>query len=293
MATSMTGYGRGEYTDEKFHFVVEAKSVNNRYLDIIIKAPRKLNYLEEYIKQQVKRYISRGKVEVLIKMELYSDSNLKVNYDRQLAKDYLDIFNEMEKELGITNQLRVTDLAKFQDVIKLEESELDEEALKKALLIAMEQAFEAIKAMRDTEGKQLKQDILSRCEILSSTLAKIEESAQTIEIEYREKLTAKIRDVLNSLGYNADEQRIVQEAAIMADKSSITEEIVRFKSHISQLQEIMDTDTVGRKMDFVLQEMNREVNTIGSKSTKVDITYHVVELKSELEKIREQVQNIE
>lgn len=293
MAASMTGYGRGEHADEKFYFVVEAKSINNRYLDVNIKAPKKLNYLEEYIKQQIKNYISRGKVEIFIKMELYSNSDLKVSYDRNLAQDYLDTFNQMEAELGVVNQVKVIDLARLQDVIKIEESDLDEEEIKKSLSEALNQAFFAMKKMRELEGEKLKNDILERCQILEDTLAKVEASSALIEEEYRERLTQKVNDLLESLGYQADEQRIVQEAAIMADKSSITEEIVRFKSHICQLKEVMDTDTVGRKMDFLLQEMNREINTIGSKSSKMDITYHVVELKAELEKIREQVQNIE
>lgn len=293
MATSMTGYGRGEHFDDKYHFVVEAKSVNNRYLDFGIKSPRKLNYLEEFIKQQAKKYITRGKVEIFIKMELCADSNIQVSYDRQLAKNYMEIFEQMESELGISNQLRVIDIAKFQDIIRTEENELDEEELKTSLQVALNKAFLAMKEMRETEGEKLKTDILDRCEVMAQSLAKIEESAAGIEAEYREKLIIKINDILESLGQKADEQRIVQEAAIMADKSSITEEIVRFKSHISQIKDIINTDTVGRKMDFILQEMNREVNTIGSKSTKMDITYHVVEIKSELEKIREQVQNIE
>ena len=293
MAISMTGYGRGEYDDDKFHFVVEVKSVNNRYLDFNIKAPKKLIYLEEFIKQQVKKYISRGKVEIFIKLELREDSNIKVNYDSQLAHNYLEIFDKIENELGITNQLRAIDLAKLQDVIRIEENELDEEELKSALQAALEKACTAMKEMRRLEGDKLKTDILERCDILLDSLSKVEESASTIEEEYRERLITKINDVLAHLGQKADEQRIVQEAAIIADKSSITEEIVRFKSHISQLKGVMNTDTVGRKMDFLLQEMNREINIIGSKSSKMDITYHVVEMKSELEKIREQVQNIE
>ncbi len=293
MAISMTGYGRGEYIDERFHFVVEAKSVNNRYLDISIKAPRKLSYLEEYLKQQIKKYIARGKVEILIRMELYAGSDVKVSYDKNLAKDYLNVFSEIEAEFGLVNQMRASDLARLQDVIRLEESGLDEDEIKDALSEAINRAFAAMKSMRETEGQKLKADILDRCSLLEDNLSKIEESAANLEEEYREKLISKIKDIIESLGYKADEQRIVQEAAIMADKSSITEEIVRFKSHIAQLREVMDTDTVGRKMDFILQEMNREVNTIGSKSTKMDITYYVVELKSELEKIREQVQNIE
>ncbi|MDO5062697.1 MAG: YicC/YloC family endoribonuclease [Peptostreptococcaceae bacterium] len=293
MAISMTGYGRGEYLDEKYHFVVEVKSVNNRYLDINIKIPRRINYLEEYVRQHLKKFVSRGKLEVYIKLELSSISDTKVGYDGQIAKEYITALRMMATEFEIPNNISVLDVAKFPDVIRLEENQLDENELKEALTKAMDGAFEALRTMRELEGEGLKKDIIQRCDLLGSYLRSIEENAEDIESEYRNKLMVKIQDILDAAGAKVDEQRIVQEAAIMADKSSITEEIVRFQSHIGQLKEVMQTDTIGRKMDFILQEMNREVNTIGSKSSKIEITNYVVELKSELEKIREQVQNIE
>lgn len=293
MAISMTGYGRGEYLDEKYHFVVEVKSVNNRYLDINIKIPRRINYLEEYVRQHLKKFVSRGKLEVYIKLELSSISDTKVGYDGQIAKEYITALRMMATEFEIPNNISVLDVAKFPDVIRLEENQLDENELKEALTKAMDGAFEALRTMRELEGEGLKKDIIQRCDLLGSYLRSIEENAEDIESEYRNKLMVKIQDILDAAGAKVDEQRIVQEAAIMADKSSITEEIVRFQSHIGQLKEVMETDTIGRKMDFILQEMNREVNTIGSKSSKIEITNYVVELKSELEKIREQVQNIE
>ena len=293
MARSMTGYGRGEFLDEKYHFTVEAKSVNNRYLDINVKMPRRISFLEEYVRQHLKQYVTRGKVEIFIKLELGSLSDTKVGYDSLIAKGYLEALDKMSDEFGLENKLSVLDIAKFPDVIRLKENALDEDELKAALTAAMEEAFAAIRRMRELEGEGLKRDILSRCDILVEYLEKIERSSQEIEIEYREKLLVRIQDVLDHFGYQADEQRIVQEAAIMADKSNITEEIVRFRSHIHQLREVMDTESIGRKMDFILQEMNREINTIGSKSSRIEITNYVVELKSELEKIREQVQNIE
>lgn len=293
MAISMTGYGRGEYLDEKYHFVVEVKSVNNRYLDINIKIPRRINYLEEYVRQHLKKFVARGKLEVYIKLELSSMSDTKVGYDDQIAKEYITVLQSMATEFELPNNISVLDIAKFPDVIRLEENQLDENELKDALTKAMDGAFEALRTMRELEGEGLKKDIIQRCDLLTSHLRSIEENAEDIESEYRNKLMVKIQDILNAAGANVDEQRIVQEAAIMADKSSITEEIVRFQSHIGQLKEVMETDTIGRKMDFILQEMNREVNTIGSKSSKIEITNYVVELKSELEKIREQVQNIE
>ena len=293
MARSMTGYGRGEFLDEKYHFTVEAKSVNNRYLDINVKMSRRISFLEEYVRQHLKQYVTRGKVEIFIKLELGSLSDTKVGHDSLIAKGYLEALDKMSDEFGLENKLSVLDIAKFPDVIRLEENALDEDELKAALTAAMEEAFAAIRRMRELEGEGLKRDILSRCDILVEYLEKIERSSQEIEIEYREKLLVRIQDVLDHFGYQADEQRIVQEAAIMADKSNITEEIVRFRSHIHQLREVMDTESIGRKMDFILQEMNREINTIGSKSSRIEITNYVVELKSELEKIREQVQNIE
>ncbi len=293
MAISMTGYGRGEYLDDKYHFTVEVKSVNNRYLDIGVKLPRKISYLEEFVRQYLKKYVSRGKIEIFIKLELSAVSDTKVGYDAQLAKGYIDALSSMENEFGLKNPLTVLDIAKFADVIRLEENQLDEEEIKNALSVALEQAFLAIKTMREIEGEKLKADILERCGLLSEYISRIEENADDIEKEYRTKLLGRLKDILENEGYQVDEQRVVQEAAIMADKSCITEEIVRFRSHIEQLREVMDTETIGRKMDFILQEMNREVNTMGSKSTRIEITNYVVELKSELEKIREQVQNIE
>lgn len=293
MAISMTGYGRGEYLDEKYHFVVEAKSVNNRYLDINIKLPRRIGYLEEYVRQYLKSYVSRGKVEIFIKLELSAMSDTKVGYDNRLAKEYILALHTMAGEFSLPKEVSVIDIAKFPDVIRLEENPLDEDELKNALTVAMERSFSALKMMRESEGEKLKDDILQRCELLSEYVENVEASAQDIETEYREKLMTKIRDILENMGAQVEEQRIIQEAAILADKANITEEIVRFRSHIAQLKEVMATHTVGRKMDFILQEMNREVNTMGSKSSKIEITNYVVELKSELEKIREQIQNIE
>lgn len=293
MAISMTGYGRGEYLDEKYHFVVEAKSVNNRYLDIGIKLPRKISYLEEYVRQHLKRFVARGKVEVFIKLELSATGDTKVGFDERLGNEYIAVLREMASRFALPDAISVLDIARFPDVIRLEENLPDEEELKNALTKAMDISFEALKTMREKEGEELKLDILQRCEVLADHLDKIEEDSRDIEREYRKKLMTRISDILSEAGCDVDEQRIVQEAAIMADKSNITEEIVRFRSHIGQLEEVMKTDTIGRKMDFILQEMNREINTIGAKSSKLEIIDHVVELKSELEKIREQVQNIE
>lgn len=294
MTISMTGYGRGEYLDERYHFTVEAKSVNNRYLDIQVKLPRKITYLEEYIKQTLKKYATRGKVDVYVKLELGNESDTKVSFDKALAKNYFDVLMGLEEITGSSSQVRAVDLAKFQDVVKLEEREVDQNEIKRCLDAAMDIAFSNFKDMRRIEGQKLKEDILERCDLLGVYFEKIEKLTENIELEYHQRLMTRLTDMLKNLGQNVDEQRVVQEAAILADKANITEEIVRFKSHILQLKDTLEEeDSVGRKMDFILQEMNREVNTIGSKSSKIEITNIVVDLKCELEKIREQIQNIE
>lgn len=293
MIESMTGYGRGEYLDEKYHFIVECKSVNNRYLDLNMRIPRKISYLEDFIRHIVKKYISRGKVDLFIKLELNQIGDIKITYDKNIVKEYINVLNDIEKEFGILNETNVIDIAKFQDVIKIDENQLDENEIKNSLSFALEDSLKKLKNMRQNEGEELKNDILSRCVLLKEAIIEIESLSKDVEIEYREKLFNKIKDLFDNLGYKIDEQRILQEAAILADKSSIDEEITRFKTHIYQLESILDNDTVGRKMDFLIQEMNREINTIGSKTTKIEVTNLVVNIKSELEKIREQIQNIE
>lgn len=294
MTISMTGYGRGEYLDERYHFTVEAKSVNNRYLDIQVKLPRKITYLEEYIKQSLKKFATRGKVDIYVKLELGNTSDTKVSFDSILAKNYHEVLMGIEEATGASSTVSALDLAKFQDVIKLQEKEIDQNEIKNCLDNAMNIAFANFKDMRRVEGAKLKEDILERCILLTGYFEKIETLSDSIELEYQEKLMLRLTEMLKNLGQNIDEQRIVQEAAILADKANVTEEIVRFKSHILQLKDTLEEeDSVGRKMDFILQEMNREVNTIGSKSSKIEITNVVVDLKCELEKIREQVQNIE
>lgn len=294
MTISMTGYGRGEYLDERYHFTVEAKSVNNRYLDIQVKMPRKIAYLEEYIKQSLKKYATRGKVDIFVKLELGSESDTKVSFDRELVKNYYEVLAGIEEVTGASSQVRAVDLAKFQDVIRLEEKEIDQSEIKRCLDSAMDMAFTSFRDMRRSEGEKLKEDILERCQLLEVYFEKIEKLSENIESEYQQKLMTRLSDMLKNMGQNIDDQRIVQEAAILADKANVTEEIVRFRSHIIQLKETVEgEDSVGRKMDFILQEMNREVNTIGSKSSKIEITNVVVDLKCELEKIREQIQNIE
>lgn len=293
MAISMTGYGKGEFLNDKYHINVESKSVNNRYLDINIKMPRNISYLEEFVKQNLRKYISRGKVDIFIKFEIYNQNDVKVTYDKNIAREYFNVLSLIESDFEVRNNISTVDIAKFPDVLKVEDSEIDEEEFKELFSIALDQSFSKLKEMREYEGKELEKDILLRTKLLSEYIENIEKFSQGIEEEQRERLYTKIKDIFEKFDYNIDEPRIIQEAAILVDKSNIDEEITRFKAHIKQLEESVLSKNNGRKMDFIIQEMNREINTVGSKSSKLDITNFVVDIKSELEKIREQVQNIE
>lgn len=295
MAISMTGFGRGEYKSEKYSFTTEIKTINHRYLDINIKLPRRISFLEDWIRNIVKKEILRGRVEIFIKMDTQGQSETKLSLDIELAKGYNDILNTIKNELKIEEDISLSTITRFPDIIKSNESEIDEEEIKENLFKSLQDALSSLKKMRELEGSVLVYDIKNRASILSNRIDNIEKLSSSVEEDYRQRLKTKIDDILSSFNIQADEQRIIQEAAIYADKSSITEEIVRFKSHIIQLENIITNpkDSVGRKLDFLIQEMNREVNTIGSKSSNIEITSNVVELKSELEKIREQIQNIE
>lgn len=295
MAMSMTGYGRGESQGNRYNFVVEAKSVNNRYLEVFVKLPKSINYLEEHIKQTLKTYVSRGKVEIFVKLNLIGSSESNAILDMDLAKNYKELLAQLDEGLALNTQIRSIDILRLPDVMKVTEVEFDKEELLNSLNMAIELCFTSLKNMRVLEGKQLRTDVISRCAILNKNILAIEKKAEGIEQEQRDRLMTKMTDVLSRFNVSVDEQRIVQEAAILADKANVTEELVRFKSHIEQLVSTanLEDEPVGRKLDFILQEMNREVNTIGSKSINMEITDYVIELKSELEKIREQIQNLE
>lgn len=294
LATSMTGFGRGEGKSEGYSFVVEARTVNNRYLDMNIKMPRKILFLEDWVRQQAKQYVQRGRLEIFVKMDSDGVSDCEVSLDMNLAQNYYDVLMEIRKAFDVKDDMSVVNIARFPDVVKSSEAEVDTEEITKGLGIALEQAMTQLCLMRDKEGEQLRLDILQRTETLEKHMDQVNRLAVSIEAEYRQKIKTKMDEILKTYSMEADEQRIVQEAAIYADKSSIAEEIVRFQTHIKQLRETMDgQDSVGRKLDFLIQEMNREVNTIGSKSSDIEVTSLVVELKSEMEKIREQVQNME
>jgi uncharacterized protein (TIGR00255 family) len=293
MAISMTGFGRGEYKDDNYQFLVECKTINHKYADINIRLPRKLSFLEDKARILVKDYIKRGRVDLYIKLDLLCSEDVNLKFDEALATQYVSILKQIKDKFDLVDDISVMNIAKFPDVIKTEEKEDDEDKLWSMLKVALENALLKLKEMRSEEGKKLAEDIQNRCDLLKNYIEDIEKYSYNVVIDYKEKLKNRISDMLEDPSI-IDESRLAQEVAIYADKSSITEEIVRFKSHIEQLKNtVVKNESIGRKIDFLIQEMNRETNTIGSKSSDLNITNLVVEVKSELEKIREQIQNIE
>ena len=293
MAISMTGFGRGEYKDDNYYFLVECKTINHKYCDINIRLPRKISFLEDKARNFVKNYIKRGRVDIYIKLDLLGSEDVNLKFDEVLASQYVNILRDIRDKFDLVDDISVMNVAKFPDIIKTEEKEEDEELLWSMLRKALEETLIKLKEMRSEEGQRLAKDVLERCDLLKSLIEEIEKHSYNVVIDYKEKLNSRISEILENPSL-IDESRLAQEVAIYADKSSITEEIVRFKSHIEQLKNtIVKDESIGRKIDFLIQEMNRETNTIGSKSSDLNITNLVVEIKSELEKIREQIQNIE
>ena len=293
MAISMTGFGRGEYKDDNYQFLVECKTINHKYADINIRLPRKLSFLEDKARILIKDYVKRGRVDLYIKLDLLGSEDVNLKFDEELATQYVSILKQIKDTFDLVDDISVMNIAKFPDVIKTEEKEDDEDKLWSMLKIALENALIKLTEMRSEEGKKLAEDIQNRCDLLKNYIEEIEKYSYNVVIDYKAKLKNRINDMLEDPSI-IDENRLAQEVAIYADKSSITEEIVRFKSHIIQLKNtVVKNESIGRKIDFLIQEMNRETNTIGSKSSDLNITNLVVEVKSELEKIREQIQNIE
>ncbi len=293
MAISMTGFGRGEFKNDNYHFLVECKTINHKYCDINVRLPRKISFLEDKVRNYVKNFIKRGRVDLYIKLDLIGSEDVNLKFDDKLATQYVSILNEIKDKFNLQDDISVMSVAKFPDIVKCEEKEEDEDLYWGMLQVALDMALEKLGEMRKVEGEKLAQDTLERCDILKNLLDEIEKYSDTVVDEYKEKLNNRISEILDNPSL-IDENRLAQEVAIFADKSSITEEIVRFRSHIEQLKNtVVKNDSIGRKIDFLIQEMNREVNTTGSKSSNLNITNLVVEVKSELEKIREQIQNIE
>lgn len=293
LVQSMTGYGMGEYENELYRFKIEIKSVNHRYNDITIKMPRHIGYLEENLKKAVKERINRGKVDVFVNLEYIKESAVDVKVDIPLAKSYRAALEELVDVLELGDKLRLNNILSLSDIITVEKRDVDERLITQSLERALDIALENISHMRIIEGQELKKDILVKLDNIQEELINIEERSPMIVLEYRDKLRERIKDLLDN-NASLDEERLSNEVAFFADKSSIDEEIVRLKSHIKQFKSILDEeDPIGRKLDFLIQELNREINTIGSKANDIIISKCVVNLKAELEKIREQVQNIE
>ena len=292
MIKSMTGYGRAVETVNGREFTVEVRSVNNRYLDCTVKLPRSLNFAEEAVKQAVKASISRGKVDVYISVHAENGVEAKVILNTGVVEGYLAAMEQMAANYPVRNDISVSLLSRMPEVFTVDKPEVDEEQLLADLMSVVKNALAGYDTMRCTEGKALENDLRSRGNTILDFVAQVEQgNAQTV-IDYRTRLENKIREVLENT--NIDESRILTEAAIFADKVAVDEETVRLRSHLEQMNTMLTTGgAVGRKLDFLLQEMNREPNTIGSKCTDVRLARIVVDIKAELEKIREQTQNIE
>ena len=294
MVKSMTGYGRGEQSFDGVQIVVELRSVNNRYLDCTVKMPRAYIFAEEAMKAKVQAGVARGKVDVFVTITRSGGDDMVVTVNETLAKSYVEAIQKLH-ELGLGRARREyypTDLARFPDVLTVEKREEDLDEMKERLLTVLELAIDDFNSMRAREGERLAEDILGRADAIEGLLGQVEvRSPQTVN-DYRTRLEAKMREVLQNT--QIDEGRLLTEAAIFADKVAVDEETVRLHSHLGQLRELLSAGgAVGRKLDFLIQEFNREANTIGSKCNDLEITRHVVDIKAEIEKIREQVQNLE
>ena len=293
MVKSMTGYGRAQETLNGRDITVEVRSVNNRYLDCTVKMPRMYIFAEDAVKSLVQKSVSRGKVDVFITIDTKEADSVLVAVNRGLAEQYAAALKELKEICGLGAwNLTPEVLARFPDVLTVTKAEEDLDAIGADICAVLAKALAAYTAMRETEGEKLAADILGRLDTIESLTAAVEERSPQTVSEYREKLLARMQEVLNST--TLDEGRILTEAAIFADKVAVDEETVRLRSHLSQLREMLQgSEPVGRKLDFLIQEVNREANTIGSKCNDVAIARKVVDLKAEVEKIREQVQNIE
>ena len=297
MIRSMTGFGRGEYSDEISKVTVEIRSVNHRYLDIYVKMPRRYSFAEETIKSAIKERLHRGKVEVSVSVDNVGKSDSDVRLDKELAARYYSVLSELRDsfDFGEESRVSLSLLSKMPDVIVTTPAAEDEEAMAKRLLGATAKALDDFCSMREAEGEKLAADLSARADTIQEIRDRIEKRAPEIEKEYAAKFKARVEEILGGV-YEVPEERIALEAAIFADKANITEELVRLGSHISQLRKFLQSDgreAIGKKIDFLIQEMNREANTIGSKSNDREITSSMLELKAEIEKVREQVQNIE
>ena len=292
MLKSMTGFGRCENVTDEYKISVEMKAVNHRYLDLSIKMPKKFNYFEASIRTLLKKYIQRGKVDLFINYEDYRSGNMCLKYNRALAAEYMEYFYKMSDEFGIQNDVKVSALAKFPEVLTMEQVPDDEEHLWEILSEALKEAAVKFVESREMEGEHLKKDLLGKLDYMETLVDFIEERSPQILTEYRSRLEDKVKELLSNTAM--EESRIAAEVTIYADKICVDEETVRLRSHIHNTRnELLSGESVGRKLDFIAQEMNREANTILSKSTDLSISDKAIALKTEIEKVREQIQNIE
>ena len=292
MIKSMTGYGSAKGQAGDLQISVEVKSVNNRYLDASVRMPRSFLFAEDAVKSAIGRHISRGKVDMFINVDSSAADDVSVKVNEALLKGYIDAIGLISEKYGLENDLTAVSAGRFPDILSVEKKDLDAEEISAGLVAVAEKALQDFDAMRQREGDKLCADVLAKLETISSLVSTVEkESPRTVEV-YQNRLREKISEVLSSAG--VDENRILAEAAIYADRVAVDEETVRLRSHMSQLRTMLAGGSpIGRKIDFLIQEFNREANTIGSKCQNSDIAHVVVELKSEIEKIREQIQNIE
>ena len=294
MIKSMTGFGRGEYTDGKRSITVEIKSVNHRYSDITVKMPRRYTFAEDKIKNTVKEKVRRGKVDVSIIVDNIAENDVNIRLNTMLAKQYYDNLTELRSEFDLSGDISLQFMASLPDVMKVIPDVEDEEEITKAILIPVAEAAANLEKMRAVEGEKLAEDLIAKGEHVKEILDRIAERAPQVVVDYTAKLKERIQELVGS-AVQIPEDRILVEAAVFADKCAIDEEITRLNSHLIQLRNIIEKSSQpeGKKLDFLVQEMNREANTIGSKANDITITNYMLEIKSEIEKIREQVQNIE
>lgn len=292
MIKSMTGYGKSEQTIDSLNVTVEIKSVNHRYFEFSARVPREYGFLEEKLKKYCNSLITRGKVECYVSVEDLEEREMEVNVNETLAAGYVKALKELSERFGLKDDISAVTLSRYPDVITIHKASEDEERIWNAVKTVAETAVSKFIEMRETEGSKLRGDILSRADYIIECVEFIEGRSPETVREYNEKLKQRMKELLGDAA--VDEQRLLNEAAIYADKIAVDEETVRLRSHISQLREFMNSsEAIGRKLDFLVQEINREANTIGSKAQDVDIAKKVIAIKAEVEKIREQVQNIE
>ena len=292
MIRSMTGFGRCEIQSGEKKFTVEMKGVNHRYLDVNIRMPKKLYFFETAIRSYLKKYIQRGKVDIFVTYEDLSEGQMFLKYNETLAAEYLDYFRQMEEKYGLENDVRISALSRYPEVFTMEEQDVDEEELWNGLREALDGACIQFVSARETEGEKLREDLIGKLDDMKAVVEKIEERSPQILSEYREKLEDKVKELLADT--QIDESRIAAEVVLFADKICTDEEIVRLKSHIDHMKSTLQAgEGIGRKLDFIAQEMNREANTILSKANDLTVSNYGIDLKTEIEKVREQIQNIE